>query len=185
MGSNDYFGPKPKNPLRYLRPNDQRVIGEKLPWLDLRDAFVDAGWIDLTNARGELTASGQKVALAGVDDPHLGRDRYDAVAGPADATADLRLALSHSPEPALLDRFVSDGYDLMVAGHTHGGQVRVPLYGPPVTNCGIDRGRSRWLSRWGTGYLHVSAGLGTSPYAPYRFACRPEATLLTLLPRPA
>lgn len=183
MGSNDYFGPQPKNPLRYFRPSDERVIGEKLPWLDLRDAFVDSGWVDLTNTRGSLTASGRTVALAGVDDPHLGRDRIDAVAGPADAAADVRLALSHSPEPSLVDRFVGDGYDLVLAGHTHGGQVRVPVWGAPVTNCGIDRDRSRWLSPWGAGFLHVSAGLGTSPYAPYRFACRPEATLLTLLPR--
>lgn len=186
MGSNDYFAPTAKNPLRYFHPDDKRVIGDKLPWLDLRDAFVDSGWVDLTNARGAFTASGQNVALAGVDDPHLGRDRYDAIAGPADSTADLRLGLSHSPEPSLVDRFVADGYDLVLAGHTHGGQVRVPFWGAPVTNCGIDRRRSRWVSPWGPrSWLHVCAGLGTSPYAPYRFACRPEATLLTLLPRSA
>jgi len=60
-----------------------------------------------------------------------------------------------------------------------------------VTNCGIDRARARWLHRWAeptpeqpTGtWLHVSAGLGTSPYAPVRFACPPEATLLTLTAR--
>lgn len=185
MGSNDYFGPTPKNPLRYFNPSDRRVTGAKLPWLDLRDAFLDSGWVDLTNARGTLTASGRRVALAGVDDPHLHRDRYAAVAGPADPEADLRLALTHSPEPPLVQRFADDGYDVVLAGHTHGGQVRIPGWGPPVTNCGLDRRRARWLSAWTAGtWLHVSAGLGTSPYAPYRFACRPEATLLTLLPRP-
>jgi predicted MPP superfamily phosphohydrolase len=93
----------------------------------------------------------------------------------------------------VLDRFAADGYDLMLCGHTHGGQLRVPFYGALVTNCGIDRERVRWLHRWaepapdrpaGT-WLHVSAGLGTSPYAPVRFACPPEATLLTLTARPA
>jgi predicted MPP superfamily phosphohydrolase len=86
----------------------------------------------------------------------------------------------------VLDRYVADGFRLMFAGHTHGGQLRVPGYGALVTNCGIDRKRARGLSRYGDGgdgaWLHVSAGLGTSPYAPIRFACPPEAALLTLIP---
>ena len=72
----------------------------------------------------------------------------------------------------------------MLAGHTHGGQVRIPGYGAVVTNSGLDRSRARGVSRWGSRmWLHVSAGLGNSPYMPVRFACRPEATLLTLMPR--
>lgn len=182
MGSNDYYAPKPKNPLRYLMPSDKRVVGESLPWQGLRDAMTGRGWVDLTNRHGELKADGRRIALAGLDDPHLHRDRYAEIAGPAPVDADVRLGLLHSPEPHLLDRFAADGYDLLLAGHTHGGQVRVPLYGAPVTNCGIDRARSRWLWPWtDRTWLHVSAGLGTSPYAPYRFACRPEATLLTLV----
>ncbi len=83
----------------------------------------------------------------------------------------------------MLDRFAADGYDLVLAGHTHGGQLRVPGVGALVTNCGIDRSRARGASRWGAHtWLHVSAGLGTSPYAPVRFACPPEASLLTLVP---
>jgi predicted MPP superfamily phosphohydrolase len=90
-----------------------------------------------------------------------------------------------------MDRFAADGYDLLLAGHTHGGQLCVPGYGALVTNCGIDRGRVRGLSMHPqvspaggkTAWLHVSGGLGTSPWAPARFACRPEATLLTLTPR--
>jgi predicted MPP superfamily phosphohydrolase len=184
MGSNDYYAPKPKNPLRYLFPDEKRIVGERLPWRELRDIMTGRGWVDLSNRRGELKAAGLRIALAGLDDPHLHRDRYDEIAGPAPADADLRLGLLHSPEPWLLHRFATDGYDLVVAGHTHGGQLRVPFYGAPVTNCGLDRARSRWLSRWTDAmWLHVSAGLGTSPYAPYRFACRPEATLLTLTAR--
>jgi uncharacterized protein len=83
----------------------------------------------------------------------------------------------------VLDGFAADGYDLVLAGHTHGGQLRLPGYGAIVTNCGIDRSRARGASRWGTHTrLHVSAGLGTSPYAPARFFCPPEASLLTLVP---
>ena len=128
--------------------------------------------------------NGTRIAFAGVDDPHMSRDRYGHLAGAADTGADLRVAMVHSPEPRVLDRFADDGYDLLLAGHTHGGQLRVPFYGALVTNCGIDRARVRWLHKWRDGvWLHISAGLGTSPYAPYRFACPPEATLLTLVPR--
>ncbi|MDN5859173.1 MAG: metallophosphoesterase [Pseudonocardia sp.] len=183
FGSNDYFGPKPKNPARYLRRTEHRRYGDPLPWTDLRAVFVEHGWHDATHQRITLDVDGVSVAVAGVDDPHLDLDRYDRIAGRP--TADLRLGLTHSPEPRVLDQFAADGYDLIMAGHTHGGQLRMPGFGALVTNCGLDRSRARGASRWGAHtWLHVSAGLGTSPYAPVRFACPPEATLLTLVPRP-
>jgi predicted MPP superfamily phosphohydrolase len=191
LASNDYYAPRPKNPLKYFKTDHKRVHGDDLPWRDLRDGMTARGWLDLTNATGTLTVAGTRIAFAGLDDPHLKLDRYDDVAGPADPDADLRIGLVHSPEPRVLDRFAADGYDLLLCGHTHGGQLRVPFYGALVTNCGIDRQHVRWLHRWaqpspghphGT-WLHVSAGLGTSPYAPARFACPPEATLLTLTAR--
>ena len=185
FGSNDYYGPKPKNPARYLMPKGKkkRIHGHKLPWRDLRAAFIEHGWQDLTHTRRTLTVGGQTVFAAGLDDPHLRRDRYGEIAGTADAAA-LRLGVTHSPEPRVLDPFASDGYDLVLAGHTHGGQLRIPGIGALVTNCELDRSRARGASRWGAHmWLHVSAGLGTSPYAPARFACPPEATLLTLVAR--
>jgi uncharacterized protein len=193
LASNDYYAPRPKNPLKYFKTDHKRVHCDDLPWRDLRDGMTARGWLDLTNATGTLTVAGTRIAFAGLDDPHLKLDRYDDVAGPADPDADLRIGLVHSPEPRVLDRFAADGYDLLLCGHTHGGQLRVPFYGALVTNCGIDRARVRWVHRWaepsasnphGT-WLHVSAGLGTSPYAPARFACPPEATLLRLTARPA
>jgi predicted MPP superfamily phosphohydrolase len=197
FGSNDYHGPKPKNPANYLFRPQHRILGPELPWRDLRAAFVERGWRDATHTRFELTVAGQRIAVAGVDDPHIGHDDYDRIAGPADPEAAgpvdgsdagpvLRLGLTHSPEPRVLDGFAADGYDLVLAGHTHGGQLRVPGFGALVTNCGVDRSRARGASRWGSHLrLHVSAGLGTSPYAPVRFGCRPEASLLELVPREA
>ena len=184
LGSNDYWGPRPKNPLKYFWANHKRVPGSPLPWRPLRDAMVGAGWLDLTNSLGMLKADGRQIAFAGVDDPHLELDKYEVVAGPADPDADLRVGLTHSPEPRVVNAFAADGYDLVLAGHTHGGQLRVPFYGALVTNCGLDRARARWLHRWAPDtWLHICAGLGTSPYAPVRFACPPEATLLTLVAR--
>ena len=195
-GSNDLFSPKPRNPARYLwrtSAGEHEEYVPDLPWEKLGGELAAAGWLDLNNRRGELAVNGVNIAFAGVHDPHADRDRYDLVAGPANATADLRLGVLHSPEPPVLDKFAADGYELLLAGHTHGGQLCVPGFGALVTNCGIDRGRVRGLSLHPqvspadgkTSWLHVSAGLGTSPWAPARFACRPEATLLTLTPRPA
>ena len=138
--------------------------------------------------RGRVKAADLDIAVGGVHDSHIRRDRYDHIAGPTDPTADLRLGVMHSPEPGIMDRFAADGYDLLLAGHTHGGQICLPGYGALVTNCGIDPGapRAAPASREGEpdrAWLHVSAGLGTSPWAPFRFACLPEATLLTLVPR--
>jgi len=181
FGSNDYFGPTPKNPLKYFQKNHKRTHGEPLPWQDLRAAFNERGWLDATHTVRELEVAGVRVAAAGVDDPHIGRDRYETVAGRPNPLAQLRLGLTHSPEPRVLDEFAGDGYDLVMAGHTHGGQLCLPGYGALVTNCHLDRSRVKGVSNWGsTMKLHVSAGLGTSPYAPARFCCRPEATLLTL-----
>ncbi|ORW72276.1 metallophosphoesterase [Mycobacterium saskatchewanense] len=185
FGSNDYFGPRLKNPLHYVTNPSHRIRGEALPWQDLRAAFTERGWLDLTHTRREFEVAGLHVAAAGVDDPHIDRDRYDTIAGPASPAANLRLGLTHSPEPRVLDRFAADGYQLVMAGHTHGGQVCLPFYGALVTNCGLDRSRAKGPSRWGANMqLHVSAGIGTSPYAPVRFCCRPEATLLTLIATP-
>jgi uncharacterized protein len=192
-GSNDLYAPVLRNPTRYLWRTSQSDKHKKnvpdLPTEELGEGMRAAGWLDLNNHRGRLKAGDDlDIEVAGIHDSHIHRDRYEEIAGPADPTADLRLGIMHSPEPRNLDRFVTDGYDLLLAGHTHGGQVCLPVIGTLTTNCGIDRARARGLSRYpsatdGPAWLHVSAGLGTSPWAPVRFACRPEATLLTLVPR--
>ena len=200
FGSNDYFAPSLRNPLRYLLPDDgqRNVHTAKLPYGDLRDGFEARGWLDLTNRRDRLEVNGTRIAFAGVDDPHLGYDDLTAVAGPAGQGvgkgADVRLGVAHAPYLRVLDQFAADGYDAVLAGHTHGGQVCLPVGRALVTNCDLDTARASGLHRHpagstvdepGSTWLHVSAGMGTSPYAPMRLFCRPEATLLTLTARPA
>ncbi len=183
FGSNDYHGPVFKNPFGYFNRNRPYTQGVELPTGELRDVLTAGGWTDLNNARTVLKAGGRSIELVGVDDPHIHRDEYPP--GPAAADRDVRLGLTHSPEPPVLDAMARDGFDLLLAGHTHGGQVRVPGIGALVTNCGLDRHMARGLHRWphSSAWLHVSAGLGTHPTAPVRFACRPGASLLTLIPR--
>lgn len=186
FGSNDYNGPVFKNPFRYFDRDREHVPGgEELPYEELRTVLTDAGWADLDNARTVIKAGGRSVELVGVDDPHIQRDDYEAVAGPIDPDADVHIGVTHSPEPRVLDDMAADGFELLLAGHTHGGQVCVPGVGALVTNCGLDRRMAKGLHRWpgSDAWLHVSAGLGTHPTAPVRFACLPEASLLTLVAR--
>jgi predicted MPP superfamily phosphohydrolase len=200
LGSNDYFAPALVKPWRYLTaPSEVEEHRAMLPWGDLVKRLSEAGWTDLSNARARLTVDGREIDVRGVDDPHIHRDRYADVAGPFDADADLALGVTHAPYRRILDGMVGDGAGLVLAGHTHGGQLAIPGYGAIVTNCDLPPAQAKGLSRHGRPWdgsgdpalggvdgrgavLHVSAGLGTSPYAPVRFACPPEATLLTLTP---
>ncbi|MGH3333388.1 MAG: metallophosphoesterase [Nocardioidaceae bacterium] len=193
LGSNDYYSPSTRNPVKYLLPDDgtRRTDTPQLPWPELRDAFQERGWLNLNNRFGSLTIGGVRFAFAGVDDPHLEYDDLASVSGPADPTADVRVGVAHAPYLRVLDAFAKDGYEAIFAGHTHGGQLCLPFKGALVTNCDLEPARAKGLHRHpagasltdpGTSWLHVSAGLGTSPFAPLRFCCRPEATLLTLTP---
>lgn len=183
FGTNDYWAPRPVNPANYLlrRRNEPSYVD--LPWRDMRAAFVEHGWRDANQARHEFRVGRVKLAVAGVDDPHHDLDDYEAIAGPPHPDSDLGLALSHAPEPRVLDRFAADGYQLALCGHTHGGQLCLPGGRPIITNCGIDRARARGLSDYSGMALHVSNGLGTSKYVPVRLFCRPSATLLHITER--
>jgi len=193
LGSNDYYAPRPINPFAYFAgPSDLHPDRPELPWPDLVERLTSASWAHLPNASTAIEAGGRVVEIRGVDDPHIERDDYASVSGSPRDDADIAIGVAHAPYLRVVDAMAADGVDLMLAGHTHGGQVRVPGLGALVTNCDLDRGRARGLSQHERPlmefaphdrpdmWLHVSAGLGTSPYAPIRFACPPEATLLTL-----
>ena len=216
MGDHDYRTTVFRLPTRYLHRDPRKASSrvpdediEALPWEEVRDLQAAGGWANLTNRRDSLTVGGRRIELVGVDDPHANRDVFPAPgaggdtasSGSANSTLSLpairnregralRLGLTHAPYRRVLEAMSAD--DLVLAGHTHGGQLCVPGAGALVTNCDLDRGRASGLSQWPGRlgdpraadhmYLHVSAGLGTSPYTPVRLACRPEAALLRLLP---
>ena len=185
LGSNDYYSPKPINPAKYLSgPSSLEPHRKMLDWEPLAEGLAQFGWLDLTNSASEWKVDGRLIDIRGVDDPHIGRDNYSQVAGPFNRNADLTLGVVHAPYLRVIDAMAADGADTILAGHTHGGQLRIPGYGALVTNCDLDTKRARGLSTHLNSYLHVSAGLGCSRYAPFRFACPPEATLITFTSTP-
>jgi uncharacterized protein len=181
-GSNDYFEPRLRNPFRYLLPDNGKRETDvpQLPWREMNKAFSGAGWLNLGNRTGSLTVNGVSIAFSGVDDPHLSYDDLSTIPSPA-PDADVRIGVAHAPYLRVLDTYAAAGYELILAGHTHGGQVCLPGGRALTTNCDLDPARARGLHRHGDSWLHVSAGLGTSPYTRLRVCCRPEATLLTLV----
>lgn len=197
-GSNDYFAPTPKNPLRYLMGPSKGEV-ETAVRLDTEglEALLHGrlGWHSLNNAVAQLTINGSILEFMGTADAHRGWDRLDRLPGMVDALRELdvddtddpavMIGVTHAPYQRVLNAFTTQRADIIFAGHTHGGQVCLPGGGAIITNCDLPRDRARGLSVWNhahhASYLNVSAGIGTSIYAPVRVACPPEAVLVTLV----
>jgi hypothetical protein len=181
LGSNDYYEPAPLNYLEYFKV--RRKARAALPGRagDLAAGLTEDGWQDLTNVHREVALGDLPVELLGLDDAHIARQDLRLV--PRRAPERFGIGVMHSPDSA--PESAVAGYDLLLAGHTHGGQVCLPIVGALVTNCSMPRRLVDGLIRMGPAVLHTSRGIGTSKYAPFRFWCRPTATYLDLEARPA
>jgi predicted MPP superfamily phosphohydrolase len=189
-GSNDYYAPVLKNPFGYLfrpsaKPHDHEVdtgaqASGSLDTKALTAGFESAGWHNLNNKSQELVVSGSRIRFVGIDDFHIGLSDLDTVAESDQFT----IALTHAPYMKVIERFTSVGARIIFAGHTHGGQVRLPFFGALTTNSDLPNRFARGVSGWEFGdkgsILSVVAGLGNSIFAPVRFFCRPEVRLITL-----
>lgn len=174
LGSHDYYQPRFESYTKYLRGRKSLQRLNPAATDDLEKGLKEGGWLPLTNATEVVATPEGQIRLAGVDDPYLDRHQLDHL-GRADADA-LAIAVMHSPD--IVSESVLAGFDVVLAGHTHAGQVRLPPVGALVTNCTLSTALAGGPHRVGGSWLHVSPGLGMSPYAPIRFACRPEATML-------
>jgi predicted MPP superfamily phosphohydrolase len=179
LGSNDYFVPRPLNYFSYFQRvrRPRRAQGGRSA--DLIAQLQRDGWTDLTNTRTVTEVAGLPIELLGLDDAHI---RWHDLRVAPRQTERFGVAVMHSPDAA--PETAALGYDFLVAGHTHGGQVRLPFVGALVTNSAMPRRLAGGLHRVGGAIVHTSPGLGTSKYAPFRFLCRPESTLLRLRRRP-
>jgi len=189
FGSNDYYGPLLKSPLKYLREPSRLSTREK----DLDTAALTAllvgelNWANLNNAATTLDVRGQTIACFGLNDPHIHYDDETALAESITTLAQpvaTRLGVVHAPYQSALNALLRHDAEVIFAGHTHGGQVCIPGLGALTTNCDLPTRQAKGLSVWfdahRAAFLNVSAGLGHSIYSPVRFACRPEVSLITL-----
>lgn len=181
LGSNDYYAPRPLNYFAYFRKERKRRGARRGRAPELVAQLETDGWVHLKNVRLDVSLDGLEVELLGLDDPHI--DRQDLRVAPRERPERFGFAVVHSPDPA--PELAALGYDFAVYGHTHGGQVRMPVVGALITNSDMPRRIVSGLVRMGRSYLHISPGMGTNKYAPFRFLCRPEATLLELRRRDA
>ena len=176
LGSNDHFTPKPLNYLKYFAKHRTPRTTRRGRAQELVRLLESDGWQHLLNTRGDVDVSGEPIELLGLDDPHIGW--HDLRVAPRSSPDRFGIAVVHSPDPS--PELAALGYDLILSGHTHGGQVRLPFIGALVTNCSLPPRLASGLIRFGGTVLHTSQGLGTSKYAPFRFLCPPEATMLEL-----
>jgi predicted MPP superfamily phosphohydrolase len=182
-GSNDYFGPVMKNPFGYIFHTSHAPNSAQLDTATMTNAFEQSGWLNLNNKTSQLVVSGNKIRFIGLDDFHIGYSDSSKLSESRDFT----IALTHAPYLEAIETLTKLGAELIFAGHTHGGQVRVPFLGALTTNSDLPNKYARGLSGWSfqtkSSILSVVAGLGNSIFAPIRFACFPEVRLITLLER--
>ena len=134
---------------------------------------------DLTNATRTLDVDGARLCVAGVDDFYEGAPRPEVL--PLPGERDFTLLLAHGPDQAEHLCREDDAVDLVLSGHTHGGQVRVPFVGALINSAKHDELYEAGLQRRPWTQVYTSRGLGTI-HLPVRFMCRPELAILELVP---
>ncbi len=154
-----------------------RHLGERSgPSVDeWRRVYADLGIELLANEARPIERDGSRIWLVGVDDVYTGRDDLSAALQQTQA-GEFRLAISHHPD--LVDDPEVSEVDLVLAGHTHGGQVLLPVLGPVYVSSRKPRERARGLVRTGGTLMYVTRGVGEG--LPIRFACPREMPLITL-----
>ncbi len=141
----------------------------------LRGALEELGIRLLANRNERIVVGGARIAIAGSDDYAFGRDDV-AAALDGVTDADLVILLGHTPD-VLDDPHVGDA-DLVLCGHTHGGQIQFPGFGTPWAPVWRDRRRASGLLRANGQLCYVNRGVASATRA--RFNCHPEVALLTL-----
>jgi predicted MPP superfamily phosphohydrolase len=177
LGSHDYYQSRFTSWGKYFTGKKSSLMPKDAATGELEAGLARYGWQALRNSSKVVDAGWGQLRVTGLDDPYL--NRHDVGVIHLDGEEKMAIGLVHSPD--VVSEWFLAGFDLVVAGHTHAGQVRVPFYGALVTNCSLPTALAGGAHRVGNGWLHVSPGLGTGKFSPIRFNCLPEATLLEMV----
>jgi len=158
------------------------VLGNHDYWVDadaVTDALTGVGRCQvLKNERVTVERGGAQLVIAGLDDPVTQNDDIEGTLSGVRPDATVVL-LSHSPDTVY--QAADRGVDLLLAGHTHGGQVVLPWVGPPLVNSRYGRRFASGLKRVQSTHIYTSRGIGVVGVAvPVRINCPPEVALITL-----
>ena len=152
--------------------NHDYVVGIEKWWHQIKSSNLT----DLTNRFVQLEVGDTRLCIAGVDDYYRGRP--ELILPPPDER-DITILLAHSPDQAERCRRASDSIDLIVCGHTHAGQVRIPFIGPPLSSAEHAHLYQEGLRRRPWTQVYISRGIGTVHF-PVRLLARPEVAVLDL-----
>lgn len=170
-------------PCYYVSGNHEARVSE---YQDLKTSLEAAGVTVLDDARVEIEISGKSITIIGVNDPSFHADYLTSDAAVMDRklselsseAAGFTILLSHRPE--LFDTYADHNMNLVLSGHAHGGQFRLPLIGGLIApNQGLFPKYDAGLYSDGSTNMIVSRGLGNS-IIPFRFNNRPEVVLIEL-----
>jgi predicted MPP superfamily phosphohydrolase len=165
-------------PVFIIRGNwDHRAFPTRQSMDRWDETLRQAGAHVLVNGSVRLRRHGDSIWLAGTDDPYFGHADLDASFRDVPESG-FCIVLTHAPE-AFEELAERPQAQLVLAGHTHGGQVRLPLIGALRVPSRYGTTFAQGLFRIGDTLFYVNVGIGTS-HVPVRFLCRPEFTLLTL-----
>ena len=171
-------------PCYYVTGNHEARVSE---YDELKAGLEACGVVVLENKRAKIELSGETITLLGVDDPSFNTDYLfgDSASVVSNTLAEISteddgftVLLSHGPE--LFDTYVDGGMSLVLSGHAHGGQFRLPFVGGLVApNQGLFPKYDSGLYTEGSTNMIVSRGIGNS-LLPFRFNNRPEVILIEL-----
>jgi len=143
---------------------------------ELDNLFKESKIDFLNNESRKIEKDGESIYLIGVDDPHLGYDNIEkAIKGAENSNP--KILLAHSPE--IFRKVRGKGINLVLAGHTHGGQINLPIFSNLILPLKYDKKYKNGLFKENSIYLYVNRGVGEA-FLPIRINAPPEITLIEL-----
>ena len=142
------------------------------------EALESAGMHVLRNT--SATHSADKLHILGIDYPGISESKLNEL---VDSAPEDHLIMTLMHVPNNLERLQKAGIHLAFGGHTHGGQVRIPIYGPIITNSDLPRHEASGLIWRGATAIHVSRGVGADPRSNFRLFCPPHGSIIEVCHR--